>query len=86
MKWISLSLLASALLISSSALAQDDAGYQTKDVQDGYQVVFRDDPLGAGGMDPASGTIQVRRGPLRQTLIRPRVAFVAEMLESVENL
>lgn len=74
------------LSASSVALAQDAPGYQTKDVSDGYQVTFRDDPLAAGGIDPNSATINVRKGPMRATLIRPRVTFVSEMLKSVENL
>jgi hypothetical protein len=34
---------------------------------------FDDDPLSAGGFGPADATIAVRPGPVRTTLIRPRV-------------
>lgn len=70
------------LLLAASAAAQsggkgDDQGY-------GYE--FTDDPLAAGGINPNDATLKVRAGPVRTTLIRPRISFVPEMLKSVENL
>lgn len=69
------------LLLAASAAAQsggnDDQGY-------GYE--FTDDPLAAGGINPNDATLKVRPGPVRTTLIRPRISFVPEMLKSVENL
>lgn len=62
---------------SASAQAGDDQGY-------GYE--FTDDPLSAGGFSPNDATLKVRPGPVRTTLIRPRISFVPEMLKSVENL
>ena len=52
----------------------------------GYGYEFSDDPLSAGGFGPNDATIRVRPGPVRTTLIRPRITFVPEMLKSVENL
>ena len=40
---------------------------------DGYGYEFSDDPLSAGGFGPNDATIRVRPGPVRTTLIRPRV-------------
>jgi len=74
---------ASALLVASSAFAQD---VKTTDTKEGYGYNFTDDPLSAGGFGPNDATIRVRPGPVRTTLIRPRTSFVPEMLKSVENL
>lgn len=52
----------------------------------GYGYEFGDDPLAAGGFGPNDATIRVRPGPVRTTLIRPRIQFVDQMLKSVENL
>jgi len=62
---------------TESAKKGDDSGY-------GYE--FDDDPLAAGGFGPNDATIRVRPGPVRTTLIRPRISFVDNMLKSVENL
>ena len=69
-------------LATSSALAQRtvDSG------KDGYGYEFDDDPLAAGGFGPNDASIRVRSGPIRTTLIRPRISFVDNMLKSVENL
>jgi hypothetical protein len=86
MKHASLGLAVAFSLVSSTAFAQSDKGYQSQDEPGGYKVIFRDDPLAAGGIDPNSGLIHVRKGAMRETLIRPRTSFVSEMLKSVENL
>lgn len=70
------------LLFSMEAFAQGKAGKK----DDGYGYEFSDDPLNAGGFGPNDATIRVRPGPVRTTLIRPRISFVPEMLKSVENL
>ena len=69
-------------LMASSAFAQRsvDTG------KDGYGYEFDDDPLAAGGFGPNDASIRVRSGPVRTTLIRPRIQFVDNMLKSVENL
>ena len=53
---------------------------------DGYQYVFTDDPLAAGLFGANEARIVVRPGAARATLIRPRTAFVIELLKSVESL
>ena len=85
------SLLSLALLLGSSSLAHAQTevggpGFRSTDQQDGYRITFVDDPLAAGGYEPNGATIPVRKGAMRQTLIRPRVTFVSAMLKSVENL
>ncbi len=75
-------------LIASAAFAQ---GVRTvegekKGGEQGYGYEFEDDPLAAGGFGPNDATIRVRPGPVRTTLIRPRISFVDNMLKSVENL
>ena len=82
------------LLVASTALAQAggggggvktmEAGGGSKD--SGYGYEFGDDPLAAGGFGPNDATIRVRPGPVRTTLIRPRIQFVDQMLKSVENI
>ena len=53
---------------------------------DNYQYVFTDDPVAAGLLDQSTLPIVARTRAVRGTLIRPRIAFVAEMLKSVEAL
>jgi hypothetical protein len=52
----------------------------------GYGFVFRDDPLQASGLGGVAPRIPIVVHASRETLIRPRTAFVVEMLKSVENL
>lgn len=72
------------VLVSAQALAEAKAAGTGK--SDDYGYSFSDDPLSAGGFGPNDARIQVRPGPVRTTLIRPRTSFVPEMLKSVENL
>jgi hypothetical protein len=53
---------------------------------EGQNVVFKDDPLAAGGLDPHDARITIRPTGVRTFLLRPRTQFVSEMLKSVENL
>lgn len=76
-----------AFLVASTVFAQD--GVKTTEAgggPEGYGYEFDDDPLAAGGFGPNDATIRVRPGPVRTTLIRPRISFVDQMLKSVENL
>lgn len=75
----------SAFFFASAAFAQ---GVRSVDGggSEGYGYEFDDDPLAAGGFGPNDATIRVRPGPVRTTLIRPRISFVDQMLKSVENL
>jgi hypothetical protein len=52
----------------------------------GYGFVFPDDPMQAAGFDQTLVRIAVTIHAQRTTLIRPRTAFVVEMLKSVETL
>lgn len=74
--------------ISAPAAAEPRA--RTTAAQDrteqGYAYNFDDDPLSAPGMGALSGLIKVRPKALRNTLIRPRLHFITEMLKSVEAL
>jgi hypothetical protein len=58
----------------------------SKHSEDGYTYKFNDDPLQAGGLGPLGARISVARSAVRATLIRPRTAFVVELLKSVEHL
>jgi hypothetical protein len=51
-----------------------------------YGYRFLDDPLTAGGFGGNDARITVASHAMRATLIRPRTAFVVEMLKTVENL
>ncbi len=76
----------SAFLFASAALAQGVRSTDAASGGEGYGYEFDDDPLAAGGFGPNDATIRVRPGPVRTTLIRPRISFVDQMLKSVENL
>jgi hypothetical protein len=51
-----------------------------------YSYRFVDDALTAGGFGGNDARIVVASHVIRTTLIRPRTAFVVEMLKTVENL
>jgi hypothetical protein len=72
------------VLGSSAVAAADPKPTVTK--PDNYQYVFTDDPVDAGLFGADEPRIVVRPGAGRGTLIRPRTAFVIEMLKSVEAL
>jgi len=77
------------VLMASTAFAQGVRtveGAPESGKEKGYGYEFGDDPLAAGGFGPNDATIRVRPGPVRTTLIRPRIQFVDQMLKSVENL
>ena len=54
--------------------------------EQGYTYAFLDDPLDAGGLNNHEAQIRVASHVIRTTLIRPRTAFIAELLKTVENL
>jgi hypothetical protein len=72
-------------VLGSSAVATADPVSTTTKV-DNYQYVFTDDPVAAGLLNENSLPIVARNRVVRGTLIRPRIAFVVEMLKSVESL
>jgi hypothetical protein len=74
-------------LFASTAYAEDAPGVKsTSPSSTGYAVVFDDDPLQAGGIGGVSARIAIVERASRSTLIRPRTAFVIELLKSVEKL
>ncbi len=75
-------------LATSSALAAPKAAAgDKKDAQNNDQVMdFKDDPLEAGGLGPNEVGLKIRQGPVRSTLIKPRMSFIPELRASVENL
>ena len=84
---ISLSVGLSAAFVVSSAAAGDSASSvsETKAAR-GWIYSFDDDPLDATAFGPGESRLNVLRHARRETLIRPRTAFVSEMLKSVEAL
>ena len=73
------------VLCSNLALA-DNTGYTENNVGTDQSVIFKDDPLAAGGFGPQDIHIRVIGAPKRAVLLRPRTQFVTEMLKSVEQL
>lgn len=75
------------LSLASFASADDKSTtYVDKTTKDGQDVVFKDDPMSAGGLDPKGAVITIRPSAVRMALLRPRTQFVTEMLKSVEAL
>jgi hypothetical protein len=73
------------LLVPSAALA-DENTYTEHKTDSGSAVVFKDDPLGALSNNPVGAIIPVRARATRLTLMRPRLHFVPELLQSVEKM
>lgn len=74
---------------AASAHAQGsptDPGFSEQRNDSGAAVVFKDDPMSAGGTGPTPDIVRGRRPPSRPLLLRPRYNFVSEMLKSVENI
>lgn len=84
--WSRIALAAAIVLASAPARADGPKAAPAAARADGYDYVFTDDPLAAGGLEPYDASIVVRKGAVRVTLIRPRTSFVPQMLASVENL
>jgi hypothetical protein len=76
-------------VFSGTSLAQGTpakAGYTEQKTQEGTIVSFGDDHLLAPDAGPYQTTVRRPPGAVRAGLLRPRFAFVAEMLKSVEHL
>ncbi len=78
-------MIVAAMLLSSSAAFADGTYTENQDGKD-QNVIFKDDPLAAGGFGPHDARIMVMPTPKRVMLVRPRTQFVTEMLKSVEAL
>jgi hypothetical protein len=79
-------LVASTAATASAQPTTTEDTFQTSTNRDGYGVVFKDDPLQAAGFDGTMARLALVIQAQRTTLIRPRTAFVVEMLKSVETL
>ena len=75
-----------AIVVLCSNLALADQTYTENNTGKDQSVVFKDDPLAAGGFGPNDIHIRVIGAPKRVVLLRPRTQFVTEMLKSVEQL
>jgi len=84
-RWIVLPALV-ALAAAAPSAAADDSAPVAQNNEGGYVYNFKDDPLQAAGLGPLGAWIPVARKAARATLIRPRTAFVVELLKSVEHL
>ena len=80
----------SLLLISSSSAAQsrstDALTSHRGDNDDGYSVIFKDDPLQGLSQGATGAVIRIRPRTPRTMLLRPRLQFVKQMLWSLEGL
>jgi hypothetical protein len=77
-----------SLVFGATTAAAGDSPPKVSEMKDrsGWSYSFDDDPLAGDGPDLSAPRIQVLAHALRQTLIRPRTAFVVEMLKSVEAI
>jgi hypothetical protein len=75
-----------AIVVLCSNLALAEETYSENNVGKDQSVIFKDDPLAAGGFGPHDTPIRVIGQPKRVLLLRPRTQFVTEMLKSVEQL
>jgi hypothetical protein len=75
-----------ALASTSATAAAEKPKNASAPRTDEYGYTFTDDALLAGATGVLGVPIKARSLGLRQTLIRPRTAFVVELLKSVENL
>ena len=73
-------------VVFAAGVARADQAKEPPRSGDGGHYVFDDDPLDAQGLGPLGSRIQVMARATRETLIRPRTAFVVELLKSVEKL
>jgi hypothetical protein len=76
-----------ALSLTTLASADDKQNtYVDKTTKDGQDIIFKDDPMSAGVMDPNGLVLTIRPSAARMQLLRPRTQFITQMLKSVENL
>jgi hypothetical protein len=78
--------VATTLLTLASTGWCTETAVATTTTDDGYGYRFKDDLVGASGIDSSAPQLHVVRHMARDLLIRPRTAFIPELLKSVENL
>lgn len=84
-----LALASSALVLASLVASPSTARAETHDearVGSGWVYVFRDELVGAPGLDASAPRVVVRPRVGAAPLVRPRTQFVSELLASVESL
>jgi hypothetical protein len=74
------------ILIVPGAAAAENKHPTREQLLDNYSYAFSDDRLLADGFGPTYRRIDVRPYRGRAALIRPRTAFVIELLKTVETL
>jgi hypothetical protein len=79
---LSFSMIAFSTLAAAPAVAEEPPDT----ARTGYGYRFDDDSLIGQALDGTIPRIQVRKGPTRVTLIRPRTQFVQELFKSAEKL
>jgi hypothetical protein len=84
---VSLGVALALVAVGSTARAERPRTVQDQPLSEpGYGYVFTDDVMQAGAFTPDDPRIVVAGHATRVMLIRPRTAFVVELLRSVENL
>jgi hypothetical protein len=79
-------LIGLALLLAPASALADDSTFTEQKTDSGTAVTFKDDPLGALNNNPVGAIIPVRARATRLSLMRPRLHFVPELLQSVEKM
>ena len=88
-QWVGWLCAGAVLAVTSAAAAGGDRRAATPPPashDDDYSYVFDDDPMQAGVMTADDPRIRVVAHGTKQLLIRPRTAFVPELLKTVENM
>jgi hypothetical protein len=78
--------LLGAALVLSSATAAAEKPKEAQRRTDQYGYTFGDDSVLADALGPLGTTIRIPPYVVRVTLIRPRTAFIVELLKSVEKM
>lgn len=83
--------LAVATVLGLVVLSTSNTGWCTEravttTTDTGYAYTFKDDLVGGNAPNAGAPRIQVIGHARRDVLIRPRLAFIPELLKSVENL
>jgi hypothetical protein len=81
-----LAILATSAATAPSLAHAQSSGYQETAAGADAQLIFKDDVMTAGGLDGTMSVVKAPTRALRSGLLRPRVAFIAELTKTVENL
>ena len=79
-------LLVGALVALAGPARAQESTYVEKKVDDGQDIRFKDDVMGAIADTPAGDIFKGFHPAKRFFLLRPRVTFVPELLKTVEHL